>query len=55
MGKMYVTDVPKWAQVILPDMENDAILQDSAESNQMTRLFDLCYINKGCPGTAFVA
>ncbi len=26
MGKMYVTDVPKWAQVILPDMENDAIL-----------------------------
>lgn len=21
MGKMYVTDVPKWAQVILPDME----------------------------------
>lgn len=26
MGKMYVTDVLKLAQVILPDMENDAIL-----------------------------
>lgn len=25
MGNMYVTDVLKWAQVILPDMENDAI------------------------------
>ena len=22
MGKMYVTDVPEWAQVILPDTEN---------------------------------
>ncbi|MBO5933369.1 MAG: zeta toxin family protein, partial [Bacteroidaceae bacterium] len=26
MGKMYVTDVPEWAQAILPDTENEVLI-----------------------------